>query len=272
MSSVRGRAVVKAPRGVARRRMMGLSFAALTRREVMSVCLDLCLRPLPARARFVVPVNASLCAMLRDDPALRRACQTADLVVADGMSIVWTLRRLGTPLPERVAGIDLMEDLLKYGAAHGLRVYFLGARPEVVRRMVEVCLARFPGLVAAGWRDGYFGPEQSDEVTDAVRASGAQLLLLAMPSPRKEIWAHANLKRFGVQMVLPVGGSFDVLSGRILRAPFWMQERGLEWVWRVIQEPRTYGMRYLRGNAVYAALVWQEWRGRRAAVRLERRP
>ena len=246
--------------------LFGLRFAAWTRSRVAAWCLDVCSAPCPPRARFVVPVNAGICAMLDRRPALRDACRSADLVVADGMSVVWTLRALGSEVPERVTGIDLLADLLAEGAPLGLRVYFLGAREVIVRRMVELCAERYPGLVVAGWRHGYFGSTESDAIVQEVRRARAQLLLLALPSPFKEEWGHEQLARFGVNLVLPVGGSLDVLTRAVPRAPRWMQRCGLEWAWRAVLDPRAYGLRYVKGNTAFVGLALAEWWHRRHGI------
>ncbi len=238
--------------------VLGLRFGGLRRAEAVEYCLTLCRAPRPRKARWVVPVNAGILEQIQVDPALDAACRAADLCVPDGLPVVWASRWFDDPLPERVPGIDLFADLLRAGGAHGLRVFYLGAKPDVVKRMAEVTAETFPGVVVAGYHDGYFDDRNEDQVIDLIRRSDAQLLLLGMPSPRKEVWGHANLERLGVNMVLPVGGSFDVLSGRVPRAPAWTQRIGMEWAWRVLKEPRVYAMRYLRSNTAFISLVWRE--------------
>jgi N-acetylglucosaminyldiphosphoundecaprenol N-acetyl-beta-D-mannosaminyltransferase len=228
----------------------------LTMDAALAWCVEACLSRGPAR--IVLTANASHLVALQDDAALRRAAQAADLVTADGMSLVWAGRLLGHRLPERVAGIDLMTGLLERAPRHGLRVFFLGARPEVLARFVAACRKAYPGLDIAGARDGYFRPEEHDAVVREIAASGADMLFVAMPSPLKDIWCERHRDRFGVRLVMGVGGAFDVLAGVVPRAPRAMQRAGLEWAWRLMLEPRRLWRRYLVGNSRFAALVLRQ--------------
>jgi N-acetylglucosaminyldiphosphoundecaprenol N-acetyl-beta-D-mannosaminyltransferase len=203
-------------------------------------------------------VNAAkLVAASRDD-ALRGVLLNADLVTADGMSVVWASRVLGKALKERVAGIDLFERLVERAASKGLAVYFLGAREEAVRATVELFAKRYPALRVAGYRNGYFEASDSRQVCEAIKQTNADLLFVAMGSPRQENWIASNLALTGVRFALGVGGSFDHLGGRARRAPRWMQRSGLEWLHRLAQEPRRLWRRYLFGNSAFIWLVMRE--------------
>jgi N-acetylglucosaminyldiphosphoundecaprenol N-acetyl-beta-D-mannosaminyltransferase len=203
-------------------------------------------------------VNAAkLVAASRDD-ALRSALLNADLVTADGMSVVWASRVLGRALKERVAGIDLFERLVERAASKGLAVYFLGAREEAVRGTVELFGKKYPALRVAGYRNGYFEAADSRQVCEAIKQANADLLFVAMGSPRQENWIASNLALTGVRFALGVGGSFDHLGGRARRAPRWMQRSGLEWLHRLAQEPRRLWRRYLFGNSAFIWLVMRE--------------
>jgi N-acetylglucosaminyldiphosphoundecaprenol N-acetyl-beta-D-mannosaminyltransferase len=158
-------------------------------------------------------------------------------------------------LKERVTGIDVFERLVERAARRGFPVYFLGAGEESVRGTVEVFAKRYPSLRIAGYRNGYFEVSDSRSVCDAIRLSGAELLFVAMGSPRQENWIASNLALTGVRFALGVGGSFDHVSGRARRAPRWMQRSGLEWLHRLAQEPRRLWRRYLIGNSVFIWLV-----------------
>src|SRR5262249_8989643 len=136
-------------------------------------------------AHTVITANAGVLCLMRRDLSLREACQRGDLVLADGMSVVWTLRAAGTPVPERVTGVDLMARLLEQGARHRLRVYFLGARQEVLASLLDRCTKEYPGLVVAGSRNGYFRPEDEAAIVEDIRRSRADLLFVGMPSPFK---------------------------------------------------------------------------------------
>ncbi len=171
---------------------------------------------------------------------------------------MWASRILGQPLPERVAGIDLFVAILERAASTGHSVYFLGATDEVLDELVRRISRRFPTLRIAGSRNGYWSDD--GEVIDAVRAAHPDFLFLAIPSPRKEFWLNEHLQALGVPFVMGVGGSFDVLAGKVKRAPLWVQKLGCEWLYRVCQEPRRMWKRYLFGNARFIQLTFKEWR------------
>ena len=207
------------------------------------------LRHASPQPRLVVTINAATMWMASLDAALGAVIAAADLRVADGMGVMWAWRVLGRPLPERVAGIDLMVELVRAAAEDGRSVYLLGAQTDVVDRLAEVLVEQFPALSIAGHRDGYFGEADHAEVVRTIAQSGADVLFIGMPSPFKEVWAAEYLDEFGADLVLGVGGSFDVLAGFVPRAPELMQRFGLEWAWRLICEPRRMWKRYARTNA-----------------------
>ena len=206
------------------------------------------------RPRLVLTVNAATLAMADQSPAFGAVIRSGDLILADGVPIVWASRWLGERLEERVTGIDLMDRLIERADGDGLRLYFLGARPEVVGRVVQRMGADYPGAVVAGGRDGYFGPEDWNQIVAEIHQSRADILFVAMPSPFKEVWCRDHLGAMGVPVVLPVGGAFDVFAGLIPRAPVWMRESGLEWFWRLMMEPRGKWKRYLRSNTAFLRL------------------
>jgi N-acetylglucosaminyldiphosphoundecaprenol N-acetyl-beta-D-mannosaminyltransferase len=200
-------------------------------------------------------VNAAKLVAMRDDPKLCQIIDGCGLVNADGQSVVWASRLLGDPLPERVAGIDLMDALLELAERRGYRVYFLGARAEVLDRAVERLLKRYPDLRVAGARDGYFSDDEGPDVCDAIRASRADILFVAMSSPRKEYFLGEYGPEMGAPFVMGVGGSIDVIAGMTRRAPAAWQRLGLEWLFRLLQEPRRMFRRYAVTNTRFIALV-----------------
>ncbi len=206
-------------------------------------------------------VNVAKLVNMRSDSLLRESVESGDLVLADGMPLVWLSRLKRQPLPERVAGIDLMYRLFDLANRGGFRVYFLGARREVLERVVEIARERYPGMVVAGWRDGYFTDEQQEEVAGAIRTSRADILVVAMSSPKKELFMKRWGDGLGVSVTHGVGGSFDVMAGVTRRAPRWMQRCGLEWLYRVIQEPRRMWKRYLVTNMYFAWMFVSELLG-----------
>lgn len=187
--------------------------------------------------RLVVTLNPEIAMAAQRDPALRLAVEAADLVVADGIGLVWAAALLGRPLPGRVPGIELLEALLADAARLGLRVFFLGARPEVVAEAARRAAARFPGLPLVGHHHGYFRPAEEEAVVAAVRAAAPDLLFVGMGAERELKWTFRHRERLGARVAMGVGGSFDVLSGRLRRAPRWVRRVHLEWLYRLLQEP-----------------------------------
>jgi N-acetylglucosaminyldiphosphoundecaprenol N-acetyl-beta-D-mannosaminyltransferase len=200
-------------------------------------------------------VNAAKLVAADRDEQLKCVLLNADLVTADGMSVVWASRILGAGLRQRVTGIDLFERLLEHAALRGLSVYFLGAQEKSVRGVVDVFKNKYEALRIAGYHNGYFDSSENASVTGEIRSSGADLLFVAMGSPKQEFWIAANVAESGVGFALGVGGSFDHLSGRVRRAPKWMQRSGLEWLHRLWQEPLRLWRRYLIGNTAFMWLI-----------------
>jgi N-acetylglucosaminyldiphosphoundecaprenol N-acetyl-beta-D-mannosaminyltransferase len=249
--------------------LLSLSFDAVTMENAAVRCLEFCRAP--RTSHTVITANASHLCMMRHDPELALACRTAQLTVADGMSVVWALRASGQPAPERVAGVDLMARLLAVAGEHRLRVYLLGARREVVTALVERSRVQHPGIEIAG-RDGYFGLDDHLGIIEEIRASRAHILFVGMPSPFKEIWCERHRHRLDVPVMMGVGGSFDVLAGFIRRAPDWAQRLGLEWFWRLLMEPRKLWKRYLTTNTEFIWLAGREVVARRLAPWLNGHP
>jgi len=212
-----------------------------------------------------VCVNAAKLVALRRDRSLREIVERCELVSADGMAIVWASRLLGDPLPERVNGTDLMLRLLALAEERGWSVYVLGARPDVLERALARIRAAHPGLRIAGSRDGYFADDESAAVAGAIRTAAPDLLFVAISSPRKERWLADHGRDLGVPLVMGVGGSIDIVAGVTRRAPRWLQAAGLEWLVRLLQEPRRLGRRYLVTNVRFLALLGRELLRRRTA-------
>jgi N-acetylglucosaminyldiphosphoundecaprenol N-acetyl-beta-D-mannosaminyltransferase len=206
-----------------------------------------------------VVVNVDKLVKASRDEELRRIINACALVNVDGMPVVWASRLLGKPLKERVAGVDLFEALMRRSSERGWRVFLLGARAEVVARLAETYRRRYPELVIAGWRDGYWqGEAQEAEVAEQVRASGADLLFVAMGSPKKEQFLGRWQDRMRIPFAMGVGGTFDVAIGLVKRAPRWMQRAGLEWFYRFLQEPRRMFRRYFIEDMAFLWLLVKE--------------
>ncbi|MEK6410672.1 MAG: WecB/TagA/CpsF family glycosyltransferase [Acidobacteriota bacterium] len=211
---------------------------------------------------YAAVVNAAKIVTANRDETLKRALLEADIVTADGMSVVWASRLLRRALKQRVTGIDLFQRLVEHAARCGLSVYFLGAREESVRGTVRRLTARHPNLRVAGYRNGYFAASESNAVAEAIKQSAPDLLFVAMGSPVQEYWIASNLARTGARFALGVGGSFDHVGGLAARAPRWMQRVGLEWFHRLIREPRRLWRRYLVGNLKFIWLVARQFASR----------
>jgi N-acetylglucosaminyldiphosphoundecaprenol N-acetyl-beta-D-mannosaminyltransferase len=205
-----------------------------------------------------VALNVAKLVKMRSDQELRRDVTASQIIGIDGMGVVWGARALGIPVPERVAGVDLMERLLSVCAAEGFRPYFLGATQEVVVCAVAEAKRRWPRLNVAGYRNGYFQPSEEGAVVSAIQSGNADCLFVGMPTPRKERFLNRHRAKLGVPFIMGVGGGLDVFSGKIARAPAALQHAGLEWLFRIYQEPRRMWWRYARTNVVFAGLLGAE--------------
>jgi N-acetylglucosaminyldiphosphoundecaprenol N-acetyl-beta-D-mannosaminyltransferase len=213
-----------------------------------------------------VSINAAKVVAMRDDPRLQGVIAESELVTADGQSVVWASRLLGDPLPARVAGIDLMHRLLEVAEESGYRVFILGAKRPVLEAAIVRIRARHPRLEIAGYRDGYFPEADEGAVAAGIAAVHPDILFVAISSPRKEYFLGKYRDELGVPLVMGVGGAIDVVAGVTRRAPRAMQRLGLEWLFRLTQEPRRLMARYLVTNARFLLLL-----GRAVAIRRIRR-
>jgi N-acetylglucosaminyldiphosphoundecaprenol N-acetyl-beta-D-mannosaminyltransferase len=246
--------VLQTPRGS----LFGVEVDLLDMEQSLTLCERLIASHGPVQH---VVLNAGKVVMMEDVVGLRELIRGCSVVNADGQSVVWVGRFLGVPIPERVAGIDLMEALLGKSAENGWPVYFLGAKQEVLKAFVSAVRERWPDIVIAGFRDGYF--DDDAEVAAQVAASGARLVFVGISSPRKEFFLAEQQDVLGPIFSMGVGGSFDVWAGVTRRAPLWMQRSGLEWFYRFLQEPGRMWKRYLVGNSRFLWLVLRERWGRR---------
>lgn len=201
-----------------------------------------------------VVVNVAKLVHLQTDAELAASVRACDIVNIDGMGVVWGARLLGLPVRERVAGIDLFERLLQMSAQRSLPVFLLGATDAVVTRAAAAVSTRYAGLRIVGYHHGYFWDDEA-AVVDMIRRSGARLLFVAITSPKKEMFINRWKAQLGVDFVMGVGGTFDVVAGKVRRAPPWMQRSGLEWAYRVAQEPRRMWKRYFVTNNRFALML-----------------
>jgi N-acetylglucosaminyldiphosphoundecaprenol N-acetyl-beta-D-mannosaminyltransferase len=189
------------------------------------------------RPRVVISVNPERIMHARRDPQYGAVLEGADLALADGAGVLWAARRLGHPLPARVAGVDFVRALAARGALEGWPFFFLGGAPGVAEAAGRALREAYPGFILAGTHAGSPDPSSDATTAAAVRSSGAQVLLLAYGAAAEEAWLARNLGRSGASVGMGVGGAFDFISGRTRRAPRWMRERGLEWLHRLSREP-----------------------------------
>ncbi|WP_064664288.1 WecB/TagA/CpsF family glycosyltransferase [Pseudoalteromonas sp. MQS005] len=201
-----------------------------------------------------VVVNVAKIVNMQKDLVLAESVKACEVINIDGMGVVFGARFLGHNVPERVAGVDLFHELLAMSAKRDFPVFLLGATEEVVSKTVNKVKAQNPNLNIAGYNDGYFWDDEEAVVTK-IRESGAKLLFVAITSPKKENFINKWQDKLGVDFVMGVGGTFDVVAGKVKRAPQWMQKAGLEWLYRVIQEPGRMWKRYLITNSKFAYLL-----------------
>lgn len=188
--------------------------------------------------RQVVTADSSMVVMAQRDEQLREIVNRADLVTPDSIGILWACRRRGIHLPERVSGVDIVIRLAQESARSGLRLYFLGAHPGVAEAAVRRLQACYPGVQVVGCHHGYFDAQSESEVVYAIQQARPDVLCVAMGIPKQEKWIRRHLLALQVPVCIGVGGTLDVLSGRVSRAPLWVQRMGMEWLWRVGQNPR----------------------------------
>lgn len=207
-----------------------------------------------------VVINVDKIVKAHRDAELRAIINACDLVNVDGQPVLWAARLLGKRIKQRVAGIDLMQRLLAHAAARGYRPYFLGAKPEVVTKLVEKVRAQHPALGIAGYRNGYWTDAEEPVVARAIAEAKPDILFVAISSPKKELFLARWKAEIQAPFVMGVGGSFDVIAGMVRRAPVWMQRCGLEWLFRLIQEPRRMWRRYLVEDMKFLGILLREMR------------
>lgn len=206
-----------------------------------------------------VVVNAGKIVSLQEDEELRESVNSSDIINADGQAVVWAAKILKKPLQERVAGIDLMINLVEMAHQNKYKIFLFGAKEEVVKGVVDTYSETYSPEIIAGYRNGYFSPSEEKEIAQQIADSGTQMLFVAITSPIKENFLYRNREILkNVNLIMGVGGSFDVIAGKTKRAPVWMQDVGLEWFYRFMQEPKRMWKRYLVGNTKFILLVLKE--------------
>ena len=185
----------------------------------------------------VVTANAEIIMLGQNDPSYKKLLQEADCVLPDGAGTVWGGRQLGFKVPERVAGFDLFLELLKTSGEKGFKVYFFGSAPGIAEIARKKTMEKFPGLSVVGCRNGFFSPADDPQIIQDINASGAEILFVALGAPKQEFWLATHSKELSPIVRMGLGGSFDVIAGKMQRAPKWMQNASLEWLFRLYKQP-----------------------------------
>jgi N-acetylglucosaminyldiphosphoundecaprenol N-acetyl-beta-D-mannosaminyltransferase len=203
-------------------------------------------------------LNAAKIVNMKRDPNLGEDVNSSDMIMADGSSVVAASKLLNKPLPERIAGIDLMHAILERGDQLGYRVYCLGATEDISKKVEKEILDHYPGVIIAGRKNGYFSSADEEGIAQQIADSHADVIFVAITSPKKEQFMAKWNNVMRVPVVHGVGGSFDVLAGKVQRAPLMWQRCGMEWLYRVIQEPGRLWMRYLMTNTLFITMMIRE--------------
>jgi N-acetylglucosaminyldiphosphoundecaprenol N-acetyl-beta-D-mannosaminyltransferase len=217
--------------------LYGVPFSKMNMKETVDYLIRAVEMRKPQR---IVTGNPIMLMAGLEDPSFHRTLATADLVVPDGAGVVWAARHVGEPVPERVTGFDLMHELLKEGHVRGWKVYLLGSTQEIISLAVANLQRQYPGLRFAGFRDGYFTDREDGEVVNAIRDAEPDLLFVARSLTTQEPWLAKYQDKLQVPVMMGVGGSFDVVAGKLKRAPLLFRRLHLEWFYRLLQEPSRY--------------------------------
>ena len=215
---------------------------------------------------LVAYANAHTLNLACSDPSYAEVLRRAAIVLNDGSGIALAARIGGERFPANLNGSDFNPAILGLAAERGWPVYFLGAKPGVAERAAAALRRRYPDLIVAGCRDGYWAPGESAVVAEAIKGSGAAVVMAALGNPLQEKWLDENLAATGATLGVGVGAFFDFAAGEVARAPAWMNRWGIEWVFRLAQEPKRLWRRYVVGNPVFLARVVRARLGRKRAA------
>ena len=208
---------------------------------------------LAKKRNFVVTANAEIIMMAQEDSEYKKLLsETADMVLPDGAGTVWAGNYLGYRIPERVAGYDLYLRLLEEAAKKNIAVYFFGGKPGIAEAAAAEGKRRWPGLTVAGCRNGYFSAEEEAVIIENINRSGAAMLFAALGAPKQEKWLAKFREQLKPELLMGIGGSFDVLAGKVQRAPKWMQDAKLEWLFRLLKQPSRFGRMLALPKFVFA--------------------
>lgn len=190
------------------------------------------------KAKHVVTANPEMIMQARCNKQFADVLRRADMVVADGIGVVWAANFLKRPVPQRIAGIDLTRAALNKAAEMGWNVFLLGAQPGVAEEAARRLQKEISALRIVGVQHGYFAQEEIPRILDTIKNSNAHILLVALGVPKQELWIAQQCRNLPVRVAMGVGGAFDVFAGRIQRAPQWTQRIGMEWAYRLMKQPQ----------------------------------
>lgn len=232
-------------------KILGCRVDAIGARDAVSRIVELARGEAPA---LVVTLGTEMIVRARRDAAFREIVNASALALCDTVGVLYATKLWGVRVPERVAGVDLIEPLCAALARDGLSVYFIGAKGDTAERAARAIAARVPGLAIAGARDGYFGPAEDSAIAAEIARSGARVVFVGLGSPRQEMFIAQRLQETGCAVGIGVGGSFDVLAGNVARAPDIWRRLNLEWLYRLVREPARWKRQLALPYFVWLAL------------------
>jgi N-acetylglucosaminyldiphosphoundecaprenol N-acetyl-beta-D-mannosaminyltransferase len=204
-------------------------------------------------------INADLAVKMNESREFKDIIHKSDIIFADGMSVVIASRLLRKSLPERIGAIELFEALLPIATEKQFKIFLLGTKDNILEKAVDCYHFKYPGIKISGFHNGYWSPNEEDSIIDKINMCSPDLLFLGISSPKREQFIDKNRSKFkSVSFALGVGGTFDIHAGKFTRAPIWIQKIGLEWFWRLLQEPRRMFWRYTVNNIKFIYLVLKD--------------
>ena len=244
--------------------LFGMTISNITLEEALG---DMSRQIVSREPGYIVTPNVDHVIEFQNNSEFREAYKNAFLVLPDGVPILWAGKLLKKPLKQKISGSDLVYWLSEHAAQHGYRVYFMGGAEGVAEEAAQILQTMYPGLQIAGFCCPPIGfdkdPVKNQEVIDGIRDARTDICFVALGAPKQDVWSYKYCQATGAPIHIGVGGSFDFVAGRTRRAPEWMQRSGLEWFWRLMQEPRRLAHRYLIRDIGFFALLWREWWGTR---------
>lgn len=236
-NGIKGEQDLKANESIPTVNLFGINISKLGMKETMRSLTEAVESGKPHQ---VITANPIMVMAALEDPAYMKIMQEAEMVVPDGTGVVWASAKAGNPVAERVTGFDLLHELMKESERRAWRIYLLGSAPEVIQAAKERLQNLYPKAVIVGARDGYFSGNEDQQVVEAIKAAAPQILFVARGADTQEPWIAKYKQELGVPLMMGVGGSLDVISGRTKRAPKLMQQMHMEWLYRLLKEPTRF--------------------------------